>query len=318
MGARLDSNVCRRATCFAAAALVAMLALGALGADADAKKKKSKKKSNPGVTVSAPVAMSAAASATGTATCPAKTHATGGGFAVTPTFTPPGAGLRSLNSTSNPSGSRSWVAGGSAYETPQVSGQLTTFARCEKDTAGRIVVRASGSLTISPAAGQNMVFNCPASAHVISGGYSGPSLGAFTPGLTSHRIVVVQSRRTGVGQWTISAFNNPNSPGAETLTGYATCEANAKGSAVTEAASPATPVVDDGRTSADATCTGKTHSVSGGYLVSHTFPGAAPLVSIDENQPVGKGGWHLGLWEFPQVFLPAGTTLQAFAYCKKG
>ena len=317
MGARLDSNVCRRAAILAVAALVAMLALGGLGADAEAKKKKKKAK-NPAVTISAPTPLNPGALASGTATCPGKTHVTGGGFAVAPSFTPPGAGLRSLNSTSRPSGPTSWIAGGGAYASPQVAGQLTTFARCERNTAGRIDISTSGSVTINPATGQNMVFNCPTSSHVISGGYSASSLGDFAPGLNSHRVVVVQNRRTGVGQWTVSAFNNPNSPGAETLTGYATCEADAKGSAVTEAASPATPVVDDGRTAADATCAGKTHSVSGGFLVSHTFPGTVPLVSVDENQPVGKGGWHLGLSEYPQVFLPAGTTLQAFAYCKKG
>ena len=78
-------------------------------------------------------------------------------------------------------------------------------------------------------------------------------------------------------------------------------------------------MVNDGRTAADATCGGRgPPPVSGGFLVSHTFPGAAPLVSVDENQPVGKAGWHLGLWEYPAINLPAGTTLQAFAYCKKG
>jgi hypothetical protein len=291
--------------------------MGAL--DAGAKKKKKGKPKNPGITVSAPVSIASSTSVNGTATCPPKTHATGGGFAVSPSFTPPSTGVRSLSSTSYPSGNQSWVAGGSAYATPVASGQFTTFARCEKNTAGRITIRASSSLTISPGAGQAMTFNCPPSAHVISGGYSGPSLAAFDSGnLQGHRIVVLQSRRTAPGQWTISAFNNPQAAEAVSLTGYAVCEANAKGSGVTEAASATTPIINDGRTAADATCTGRRHSVSGGYLISHTFPGAVPLVSVDETNPVGKAGWHVGLWEYPTVNLPAGATLQSFVYCKPG
>ena len=35
-------------------------------------------------------------------------------------------------------------------------------------------------------------------------------------------------------------------------------------------------------------------------------------------QGVGKRSWHTGLHEFPSFTLPAGSALQAFAYCKKG
>lgn len=316
MGTLLDSTSRRRSMAFAAAALAAVFALGALGADADAKKKKRKKVKNPGTTISVPLGMTSGVTLNGTATCPAKTHATGGGFSVAPSFSPPTTGMRSLNSTSYPSGSQDWVTGSSSYATPSATGQLTSFARCERNNAGRIATRSSSSLTLAPGVGQNMTFNCPPTTHVISGGYAASSLGTFNFSITSHRIVVLQNRRTGVGQWTISAFNNPQSPSSTTLTGYAICERNAKGSAVSEAASPLTPVINDGRTTADATCGGKVHTVSGGFLVSHTFPGAAPLVSVDENQPVGKAGWHVGLWEYP-TNLPPGTTLQAFSYCKK-
>jgi hypothetical protein len=317
METRLDSNAARRALSLGVAGLVAMLALGAFGADADAKKKKKRPK-NPATTVSAPLSISSSSSVTGTASCPAKTHATGGGFSVSPGFTPPSTGVHSLSSTSYPSGSRDWVAAGSAYATPSATGLFTTFARCERNTAGRIAIRGSSQLTLQPGAGQNMVFNCPPSAHAISGGYSGASLADFPFNLANHRIVLVQNRRTGTGQWTVSAFNNPSSPAAAGLTGYVVCEANAKGSSVTEAASPPAPIVNDGRTAADATCAGKKHTVSGGFLVSHTFPGAVPLVAVDEHHPVGRKGWHTGLSEYPGVILPAGATLQTFVYCKKG
>jgi hypothetical protein len=162
-----------------------------------------------------------------------------------------------------------------------------------------------------------MVFNCPPGTHVISGGYAGTGLASFNLSLNSHRIVVLQNRRTGANQWTISAFNNPNGGAAASLTGFAVCERNAKGSAITEA-SHFTPLVDNGRTVGDAACTGKKHLVSGGFLVSPaTFPGTVPLVGIDENQPVGKKAWHVGLWEYPTA-LPPGSALQTVAYCKKG
>jgi len=317
MGTSIDRRTGRRLTSVALAALAAMLAFAALGGDAEAKKKK-KKPINPASTVTSVLTMGSSTSVAGAASCPGKTHATGGGFAVAPTFTPPSTGLRTLNSTSNPSGTQGWATGGSAYASPIAAGQFTTFARCERNTAGRISIRASSSLTLAPGAGQSIVFDCPSSSHAISGGYAAPSLAAFSTAFSSHRIVVVQSRRTGRGQWTISAYNNPNSPASANLTGYAVCELNAKGSAVTQAASSLAPVINDGRTAADATCTGKTHSVSGGFLVSHAFPGAVPLVSVDESHPVGRRGWHTGLWEFPQVILPASTSLQTFVYCKKG
>jgi hypothetical protein len=200
---------------------------------------------------------------------------------------------------------------------PAASGTFTGYTVCEANTAGKIAIRASSTLTLTPGAGQNMVFNCPPSTHIISGGYAGTGLGSFNFASTSHRIVVLQSRRTGPAQWTISAYNNPASPVAASLSGYAVCERNAKGSAVTEA-SAFTALTDNARTVGDATCTGKKHVVSGGFLVSpSTFPGTVPLVGIDENQPVGKKGWHVGLWEYPTA-LPPGSALQTVAYCKKG
>ncbi|MGZ5362185.1 MAG: hypothetical protein ACXWZW_11250 [Solirubrobacterales bacterium] len=41
-----------------------------------------------------------------------------------------------------------------------------------------------------------------------------------------------------------------------------------------------------------------------------------PAVGIDEFQPVGKRGWHMGVHEWQTVALPPGSALRAIAYCK--
>jgi hypothetical protein len=300
-----------------ALSLVALVSVGALAPAVDAKKKKKKK--SAAVTRSAAVPFAQGSNASVTAACPKGTHVTGGGFVVSPNFDPgTTTGLRSMNSTSHPSGKKTWTSGGSAYSTPSASGTFTGFARCEKDSAGKLAVTANSTATVSPGAGQNMAFNCPPGTHVISGGYAGQSLGAFNFAIASARIVVLGSRRTGPGQWTISAYNNSSAPASATLTGYASCELNGKGQAVSEASAFA-PVVDNGRTVADATCSKKKHVVAGGFLVSPaTFPGDVPFIGVDESQPTGSRGWHVGLHEFPPFTLPPGSSLQATAYCKNG
>jgi hypothetical protein len=310
----LNGGTWRRA---ALVALSGLLALSVGLSPALAAKGKKKKKKPVSVTRTLPAAFASSTAASAAASCAGKTHATGGGFSVAPSFTPPTTGLRSLNVVSHPSGPKTWNSGGGAYAAPVASGSFTGYTVCESNAIGRIAIRASSTLSLAPGAGQNMVFNCPPGTHIISGGYAGTGLASYNFAVTSHRIVVLQSRRTGVGQWTISAYNNPSSPVAASLSGYAVCERNAKGSAVTEV-STFTPLADNARTVGDAACTGKKHVVSGGFLVSPaTFPGAVPLVGIDENLPVGKKGWHIGLWEYPTA-LPPGSALQTSAYCKKG
>jgi len=280
-------------------------------------KKKKKKKKNPAVTRSASSPFTQSSNAAATASCPKGTHVSGGGFSVSPNFEPATTtGLRSMNSTSHPASNRSWTGAGSAYATPTATGSFTTFARCESNSKGQIAVRSSSSDSIPPGVGQNMIFNCPPTTHVLTGGYAAPSLGAFAFAAASARIVVLASRRTGPGQWTISAFNNSSAPAAATLTGHVVCALNGKGRGVSEA-SAFQPVVNDSRTSADATCSKKKYAVGGGFVVSPaTFPGSVPFIGVDEFQPVGKRGWHTALHEL-FLAVPPGSTLQTIAYCKK-
>ena len=313
MRGRDHDGMGRRRRAAVALSLAALVSLASLAPAVDAKKKK--KGGSVASTRSASAPLAAGSAATATANCKGKTHATGGGFTVAPNFTPPATGLRTLPTLDAPSGGKGWTASAAAYTNPAASGALTSFVRCEKDTAGKIVIRTNSSLTLPPATGQDMVFNCPPGTHVISGGFAGEGPTNLAS-LATFRIIVLQSRRTGPGQWTVTAYNRTGAPPAS-ITGHAVCERNGKGQSVSEVSTVA-QVTDDARTVGDPTCSKKKHVVSGGFLVTPLPPGTVPVVGVDESQPVGKRSWHTGLHEYPSFTLPAGSALQAFAYCKKG
>ena len=70
-----------------------------------------------------------------------------------------------------------------------------------------------------------MVFNCPPGTHVTRG-FAGEGLTNLAS-LATFRIIVLQSRRTGPGQWTVTAYNRTGAPTA-IVTGHAVCERNGK------------------------------------------------------------------------------------------
>jgi hypothetical protein len=284
------------------------------GSAAKKKKKKKKKAAATATTQSSPVAFGSATAPTGSAACTGSTHATGGGYAISPSFTPPATGLRSAHIASNPVGAGAWSSQAAAFSNPIASGLLTTFVRCESNALGKLALTGSSSVTLAPGSGQNLIFNCAPGTHVLTGGFSGTSFGDFANPNTGYRTIVLQNRRTGPGQWTVTGYNNPQAGVTATLTGYAVCERDAKGRTISEASAFA-PLTENARGAADATCGGKTHVVSGGFLVSPTGPGQVPGVGIDEMQPVGNKGWHVGLHDFVNVELPLGSSLTGYAYC---
>ncbi len=296
----------------AIAVAVALLTVSCVLAPTATAKKKKKRKTPIAATASSPAAITSGTTALAAASCPAKTHITGGGFTVAPSYDPStNTGLRNLVETSTPAGN-GWNAYGSALTVPSSAGSLTAFARCEGNDRGRIAAVLSSTVTVPPSSAQSNVFNCPPGTHVISGGYAGDGPTALnTP--AAFRIIVLGSHRTGPGQWTIDAYNRTGAP-PSTLTTFATCELNGK-SAVLEA-NVVAPIANDQRSIADATCPVKTHVVSGGFAVTPTGPGQVPVVGIDENQPVGGNIWHIGLYESPQFSTPPSGSLTASAYCK--
>ena len=283
--------------------------------------KKKKKKKAGATTKSSQVAFASSTTVSAVASCTGKTHVTGGGFGVVPSFTPSGlsgAGIRSVTSTSHPSGPKTWNASGSAFSTPLSSGGFTSYARCESNRAGKLASLLTSSVTLSPGQSQTFTFNCPPGTHALSGGYAGSGIAAFTYAAANFRIIPLQSRRNGPGQWIVQALNSSAAGStAATFTGYALCERNGKGTAVSEA-STFTTLVNDARATGDPACTGKTHVISGGFAITPNGIGVIPVTAIDEFQPVGNKSWHLGLHEIVGFNLPAGSSLQTFAYCKKG
>src|SRR5262249_22756918 len=144
----------REGRCMRVAAVVclgAMLALGAFAPGALAKKGKGKS----AVTTTASAAIAPGTQQVATANCAKKTHVTGGGFSVVPTFSAngqnapnAGTGTRVNHMQSQPSGAKSWISSVAAFTAPANPGTLTGIARCESNTLGKLAGTLSGTSTI--------------------------------------------------------------------------------------------------------------------------------------------------------------------------
>lgn len=297
-------------------ALAGVLALGALATGADAKKKK-KKKAQPAVTITATTPFSSASTGTATANCTGKTHVSGGGWVAAPHLVPnPPSGLRSLSTSSIALGTTGWTAASDAFANPPGSGTFSAVARCESNKLGKLVTSISGSATVPTGQLTNLVMNCPAGTHVVSAGYAGTGLASYVNNIQNLRILVLQSRRTAVNQWTISAFESNASPASGNITVSAVCERDAKGRSIGEVSTTAA-FGNLSRASGDPSCAAKQHVVSGGYALS-PISGNVPVVGIDEFEPTSKSTWHLGLFTFViPGGQPPGSSVTSYAYCAK-
>jgi hypothetical protein len=299
------------------AAMVALTALLAIGAVSPAVAKKKKKKP-PAVTAVASTPISAGSQTSATASCPSKSHVTGGGWSLSDPYSasgtnalPDDTGTRITHLQSMPSGLRSWTSGAAALALPATAGTFTSIARCERNSLGRTLLGVSGTTTVPIGQETTDVLHCPKGTHVLNGGFSFSPSGATGP--SPFRAVVVESRRASVDTWEVDLVNPAGAPAEATLSLNVLCELNQKGLGVTEASSVA-PITDNGRTSATAACTGKKHTIGGGFLLS---PKVGPAVGIDQMQPIGAKAWQVGLYEYPGFSLPAGSSLAAYSYCKK-
>jgi hypothetical protein len=298
-----------------------LAALLALGVTSPAVAKKKKKKVQPAITTTAAAPLSSAGSASATANCSGRTHISGGGYAVTPHLTfNPGAGLNSLSSTSIPVGATAWNAKADAFAVPPASGSLTTMARCESNSLSSIGIVVTGSATVAPGTAANLQIQCPAGTHVVGAGYDGTGLAAYTLMNQNLRILILQSRRTALNEWTITAFENSvgTNPPSGTVNVAAICERNARGRSIGEVTA-FSPFGNASRASGDPTCPAKQHVLSGGYSLSPlpSSGGSPPVVGIDEFEPVGKSTWHLGLHTIPTQPQPAGSSVATYAYCAR-
>jgi hypothetical protein len=309
-----------RARCKATLVLVltGLLAVAGVVPIAAEGKKKNKKVAK---TVKASGPLSAGGTQTATANCPKKTHLTGGGYSVAPSFDPNEAsGLRSFTSVSHPAGN-GWTASSTAFDVPSGSGTLTSFARCERNRLGKIreVVQRMLDPPFLPGQGYKANVFCE-KFPAIAGGYAGDGVADTSDPITGRRIVVVHSQRTGPAQWTVGSYNNRNASSSANVTAYVACEKPSKPfkrRKVSEVSS-SQPIAAQSRTVAEATCGKKKHVVSGGFLVVGTTPSTSvPSVGIDESMPVGERGWRVGLYASPTDTPPPGSSLTTFAYCKK-
>jgi hypothetical protein len=282
-----------------------------------AKKKKGKRKGRATTeTAAVPFAQGTAAGAT--AACGGKSHIMGGGFAVSPPLSPsPLGGIRSTSVVSFPADNKEWTASASAFTTPPGSGTFTAYARCESNRLGR-TIQLSLSGTVPQGQVTTALLDCPGPTHAVGGGYAGtPPASLSLADDAGLRTFIFESRRRNIDQWAVTAYTRNNSPVPAPFTGYVICERDGKGRNVTQASTIA-PIADNGRTAGDPRCGGKRHVVSGGWSIVDADTTIAPAALFDESHPVGKKGWHVGMWEHPLLDLPSGgATLESFAYCKR-
>jgi hypothetical protein len=315
MGTGEKAPMGRRIGLIGVAALTALLAFG-VTSPAVAKKKK-KKNPVPAISTTAVSPMSSAGTASATANCAGKTHLSGGGYVVSPHYEPSNnSGLRTETSTSVPLGVTAWNAKSDAFQAPVASGSLTAVARCESNTLSQIGTVVSGTATVPSGTLDNLQIQCPSGTHVVSGGYDGTGLGTYVNGFGAFRIFILQSRRTALNQWTISAFESSVNPASGTINVSALCERDAKGRSINEVSALA-PFGNNSRASADASCPAKQHVLSGGFILSPipSNMGSPPIVGIDEFEPTSNSTWHLGLQSFGAQ--PGGSSVATYAYCAK-
>lgn len=257
---------------------------------------------------------------TTTATCPTGTHATGGGFQVSPGATP-GSFPNTFTTNSNFKDRRSWTVVSGATSA-SASGTLTASVRCERKRDGRIGILLPGSHTVTPdttapyaATGQGLNFICPPGTHPIGGGYSVDR--PYDPNAASNRWFATQNRRTG-GTWTISGYlmGGPaaSTPPAE-FTGKVPCERNGVRPLVERKV--VVPYLENQRTTASAKCRRGTHVVSGGFAFSPIGEGSVPVPFVDQDVPTTNRTWAVSAYDSGTFATPAGSTMTVSAYCRK-
>jgi hypothetical protein len=288
-----------------------ILFLPSVAAEAKTKSSTSTRKSSTAVAPGGQQSIAAA--------CPAFTHITGGGSLISPPFNPNGtnaptddAGARSLQLQSQPQGFKSWRAGTAIFSGSPAAGTLTTFARCERNIEGRGTQTISGSSTLSPGEGAELILHCPGGRRVVSGGFSGSPAGDLAVP-QARRFVILESRRIDKATWEVRAVNPNGAASQATIAAKVVCE-KVKGVTTTEVAS-VSPIASNGRTQATATCP-KSRRVSGGGFQISPVTSPIPAVSIDQMQPVGQRRWQIGLYEYPELNSPADSFLTAYSYCR--
>jgi len=270
-------------------------------------------------TSSSPVALAPGGQQIATAPCPKGKHVTGGGWSDSAPYSANGTnllgddtGLRIVPLQSQPVTLSTWTAGAAAFTVPGTPGTYSSIARCESKSVSKIAVTAIRTDLVQPNSEGTIDTRCPGGFHVLNGGFAvSPAGDLADPG--AFRAKVAESRRVSANTWEVDVVNPAGVSAAATLNTNVICELNGKGIGISERTAAA-PLVDNSRATATAACTGKTHTVGGGFLVN---PKVGPAVDVDQMQPSGRKGWQVGGYENPGFSLPPGSTLNAYTYCRK-
>lgn len=261
-------------------------------------------------------------------TCPARTHATGGGFQVVPGGTP-GSIPQSFTTNSTFSGRRGWtVTSGSTSQNPPA--MLTARVRCERKRDGTVPILLPGSATITPdttddpnvpgvqydAVGRNLIFHCPPGTHPIGGGYSVDR--PFDPNAASNKFFATQNRRTGKSTWTISGYllGGPSASNPPAVfTGKVPCERNGNRRLVER--SRVVAYGEDVRSTASVACGKGRHLVSGGFAFTPAGAGAVPVPFVDQAISIGGRTWQVSAYDSGFFAAPPGSAMSVYAYCRR-
>jgi hypothetical protein len=275
--------------------------------------------------MSPPVTLPEVSKQSATANCPARTHASGGGYTVSPLHDPSAGALGSYTQRSIFTGRRGWSVTTAAFSPGADTSSLVAVARCERKVDSKIAVRFAATRTVTPdtdgsdgyqATAITLNLTCPPQTRASAGGYDTDSTFANNPsGVT---MLVIQNRRTARKVWTITAFliGGPTAE-PQDITVMGLCEASSRRRITTASRTVTYP--EDARATATATCPKGRHLVSGGFLVSPLpAPGGGLSVPfIDHIAPVGNRGWRVDAYDSPLFGRPAGAALTTHAYCRR-
>jgi len=297
----------------------ALLIASSVGPAHAAAKGKGKKRP-PARTVTTETLVAAGAVGSATSVCPRGTHLTGGGHSLAPPFSANGTvprsddtGAGSVTLGSNPLVDfTGWTASLGLFTFSPSAGTLTSAVRCERNALGRLVDLLIGTNDLAGGSLGVVRLVCGPGTHMLSGGFAVEPPGDLSDP-TAVRPIILSSARVDERSWEVTAHYDGPTPAV--LRGFGLCERNGHRRTVSER-STTVPVVDLGRTSAEARCPKGRHSVAGGFAIVDATPTTA-IVGVDHSLPVGVRGWNVSLHENPTYNLPVGTTLTTHAYCKR-
>lgn len=180
----------------------------------------------------------------------------------------------------------------------------TATAAKKKPGLGPVVTAtAVGNTASGPGSISTATATCPSRLQAVGGGYSAPFV-------TTSRVAVVDSFRSGLRSWTVDGIVN-NFPGAATSFVY--CRRNNR--TVTDVTALVSVSGTNGaNATASATCPTGTQLIGGGFQSTHG-PAPTALLAATTDMSVGPAVWSVTVFNNGTA---APQALTAHAYCMTG